>query len=235
MTAIVYFTVKAVCAVYILCHLWTFIFHRHMYGIWDRRQRKEEAERRARRKARRRKPETDKSKGKTETAVPSSSSDDDDVIGKTKVIYLEDPKVARMTPTRSEPMEKIPLEEDEDIGSDDVEQENKGLTEEEREELMAPVDAEPDPDFNTALTIEEINNVAEVLTSGIVDEQKALRAARTIHYKLSETEILAFLTDKLSNLEKGNGLLDKYLGNRRGVSGRKGSKEDEPFDIDKYA
>ena len=187
------------------------------------------------RKARRRKPETDKSKGKTETAVPSSSSDDDDVIGKTKVIYLEDPKVARMTPTRSEPMEKIPLEEDEDIGSDDVEQENKGLTEEEREELMAPVDTEPDPDFNTALTIEEINNVAEVLTSGIVDEQKALRAARTIHYKLSETEILAFLTDKLSNLEKVNGLLDKYLGNRRGVSGRKGSKEDEPFDIDKYA
>ena len=146
MTAIFYFTVKAVCAVYILCHLWTFIFHRRMYGIWDRilrlmriarvrvwryrRQRKEEAERRARRKARRRKPETDKSKGKTETAVPSSSSDDDDVIGKTKVIYLEDPKVARMTPTRSEPMEKIPLEEDEDIGSDDVEQENKGLTEE---------------------------------------------------------------------------------------------------------
>ena len=112
--------------------------------VWRyRRQRKEEAERRARRKARRRKPETDKSKGKTETAVPSSSSDDDDVIGKTKVIYLEDPKVARMTPTRSEPMEKIPLEEDEDIGSDDVEQENKGLTEEEREELMAPVDANP--------------------------------------------------------------------------------------------
>ena len=251
MTAIVYFTVKAVCAVYILCHLWTFIFHRHMYGIWDlilrlmriarvrvwryRRQRKKEAERRARRKARRRKPETDKSKGKTETAVPSSSSDDDDVIGKTKVIYLEDPKVSRMTPTRSEPMEKIPLEEDKDIGSDDVELGNKGLTEEEREELMAPVDAEPDPDFNTALTIEEINNVAEVLTSGIVDEQKALRAARTIHYKLSETEILAFLTDKLSNLEKVNGLLDKYLGNRKGVSGRKDSKEEEPFDIDKYA
>ena len=140
-----------------------------------------------------------------------------------------------MTPTRSEPMEKIPLEEDEDIGSDDVEQENKGLTEEEREELLAPVDAEPATDFNTALTIEEINNVAEVLTSGIVDEQKALRAARTIHYKLSETEILAFLTDKLSNLEKVNGLLDKYLVNRRGVSGRIVSKEDEPFDIDKYA
>ena len=83
MTEIFYFTVKAVCAVYILCHFWTFIFHRRMYGMWDRilrlmrivrvrvwryrRQRKEEAERRARRKARRRKPGTDNSKGKIET------------------------------------------------------------------------------------------------------------------------------------------------------------------------
>lgn len=160
MTAIVYFTVKAVCAVYILCHLWTFIFHRRMYGIWDLHFKadadcpcqsveipqttQERGGASCPQKARRRKPETDKSKGKTETAVPSSSSDDDDVIGKTKVIYLEDPKVSRMTPTRSEPMEKIPLEEDKDIGSDDVELGNKGLTEEEREELMAPVDAEPD-------------------------------------------------------------------------------------------
>lgn len=251
MTEIFYFSVKAICAVYILCHLWTFFFHRRMYGTCDRllrlmrivrirvwryrRQHKEKAERRACRRARRRKSETDTSKGKTGTAVPASSSDDDDVIGKTKIVYLEDPKAARPIPVRSEPMEKVPLEEDEDIRTDDVEQENKGLTEEDRAELMAPVDTEPDPDFNTALTIEEINNVAEVLTSGIIDEQKALRAARTIHYKLSETEILAFLTDKLSNLERVNGLLDKYLGNRRGVSERKGSKEEEFFDIDKYA
>ena len=151
-----------------------------MYGIWDlilrlmriarvrvwryRRQRKEEAERLARRKARRRKPETDKSKGKTETTVPSSSSDDDDVIGKTKghLSGRSESFKDDSNPFRSR-WRKIPLEEDKDIGSDDVELGNKGLTEEEREELMAPVDAEPDPDFNTALTIEEINNVAEVL------------------------------------------------------------------------
>ena len=222
-----------------------------MYEMWDRllrlmriarirvwryrRQRMEKAVRHARRKARRRKSETDISKGKAETAGASSSSNDDDVIGKTKIVYLEDPKIARMVPTRSEPMEKVPLEEDEDIDSDDVEQENKGLTAEEREELMAPADVEPDPDFNTALTIEEINNVAEVLASGTADEQKALRAAKTIHYKLSETEILAFLTDKLSNQDKVNNLLDRYLGNKRGVSKGKGLQEEEPFDIDKYA
>ena len=50
----------------------------------------------------------------------------------------------------------------------------------------------------------------------------------------SQEAVYEKLSD-LSNLEKVNGLLDKYLGNRRGVSERKGSKEDEPFDIDKYA
>lgn len=251
MIPLLYFTVKAVCAIYVLCQVWKFIFRRRMYGIWDRlfrviriarvrlwkyrKRRMEQAERRTCRKAKYKKPETGTAKGKSETAIPSSPSEDDDVIGKTKIVYLEDPKTATQIPTRSEPMEKIPLDEEEDIGTDDVEQENKGLTEEDRAELMAPVDTEPDPDFNTALTIEEINNVAEVLTSGSTDEQKARRAAKTIHYKLSETEILTFLTDKLSNLDKVNGLLDKYLGDRPGPSGRTGYKEEEPFDIDKYA
>ena len=34
---------------------------------------------------------------------------------------------------------------------------------------MAPVGAEPDPDFNTAMTFEEMNNVVEVLTSATRD------------------------------------------------------------------
>lgn len=251
MIPLLYFTVKAVCAIYVLCQVWKFIFRRRMYGIWDRlfrviriarirlwkdrKRRMEQAERRARRKAKYKKPGTGTAKEKPGTAIPSSPPEDDNVIGKTKIVYLGDPKTATQIPTRSEPMEKVPLEEEEDIGTDDVKQENKGLTEEDRAELMAPVDTEPDPDFNTSLTIEEINNVAEVLTSGSTDEQKARRAARTIHYKLSETEILTFLTDKLSNLDKVNGLLDKYLGDRPGSSGKTGHKEEEPFDINQYA
>ena len=65
--------------------------------------------------------------------------------------------------------------------AEDVVQENKGLTKEEKEELMAPVGAEPDPDFNTAMTFEEMNNVVEVLTSATRDEQKAFRASMTIY------------------------------------------------------
>ena len=255
MEAALYFTVKAACAVYVLSHLWTFIFGRRMYGIWERlfrlmrivrirlwkRRRKHigQAGRSACGKTRRKKPETrtDVSREKPEPDTPSSSPADDDVIGKTKIVYLEDPNAMKAVPVRSEPMEKVPIEEDGDISSDDVEQENRGLTAEDREELMAPVDAEPDPDFSTALTFEEINNVAEVLVSDTPDEQKAVRAATTIHHKMQETVILSFLTDKLSNQEKVHRLLNEYLDESgRPLAKRKpASRGKEAFDINKYA
>ena len=74
-------------------------------------------------KERRKKPEagTGMSLGKTGPDMPASSSDDD-VIGKTNVVYLEDPSTVKPVPVRSEPMEKVPTEEDWDISSDDVEQ-----------------------------------------------------------------------------------------------------------------
>ena len=254
MEAVLYFTVKAACAVYVLSHLWTFIFGRRMYGIWERlfrlvrivrirlwkhrRKHMEQTERNASGKTRRKKPEarTDVSREKPGPDLPPSSPADNDVIGKTKIVYLEDPNAMKAVPVRSEPMEKVPIEEDRDISPDDVEQENKGLTAEDREELMAPVDVEPDSDFSTALTFEEINNVAEVLVSDIPDEQKAVRAATTIHHKMQETVILSFLTDKLSNQEKVSRLLNEYLDEsgrplaRRQVT----SKKKEVFDINNF-
>ena len=160
----------------------------------------------------------------------------DDVIGKTKIVYLEDPEVARKTPIRSEPMKKEPIEEDEEIRPDDVAQEDRGLTREEKEELMSPVDAEPDPDFDTAMTFEDINNVAEVLMSENPDEQKAIRAATTIHHKMQDTVILSFLTDKLSNQEKVNRLVSECLDESgRPLSKRKAtSRKMETFNIDKF-
>ncbi len=162
--------------------------------------------------------------------------DEDDVIGKTNIIYLEDPEVARKTPIRSEPLTKEPIEEDEEINPDDVAHESKGLTVEERTELMAPVECEPDPDFDTALTFEEISNVADVLVSDNSDEGKRMRAAETIHHKLSSSDILTFLTDKLSNQNKVDRLLSEYLsGNGNPISNQKTvQKEKKPFDIKKY-
>lgn len=248
MEAKIYFTVKLMCAVFIFRHLWTFIFNREMYGIWDkvyrlmrivrinlwkyRKKRSEQKAHDANKKAKRRK-KTDAQN--RQTAQPSSAVTED-VIGKTKIVYLEDPEVARKTSTRSEPMEKEPIEEDEGIGPDDVIQEEKGLTKEEKEELMAPVVAEPDPDFDTAMTFEDINNVAEVLMSENPDEEKAIRAATTIHHKMHDTVILSFLTDKLSNQEKVNRLVSEYLDETgRPLTKRKAtSKKAEAFHIDKF-
>lgn len=252
METALYFTVKITCVTFILWHLWIFIFNRQMYGRWEKvyhlmrivrirlwKHRKE----RMRRKARNARKKAIRGKSVTETATPQDkpkatalSPAGDDVIGKTKIVYLEDPEVARKTPTRSEPMKKEPIEEDEEIRPDDVAQEDRGLTREEKEELMSPVDAEPDPDFDTAMTFEDINNVAEVLMSENPDEQKAIRAATTIHHKMQDTVILSFLTDKLSNQEKVNRLVSECLDESgRPLSKRKAtSRKMETFNIDKF-
>ena len=178
-----------------------------------------------------------------ENPLPAKSSDG--VIGKSKFVYLEDPEVARNTPVRTEPLEKSGfIGEEEDIDPDDVEDdfipgqdEGKGLTQEEKRELMAPVDSEPDADFNTAMTYEEMNNVAEVLMSDSPDERKAIRAAGTIYHKLNETDILQFLVDKLSNQDKIDRLLGECLdeGGRPLPKRKTIPKGKEPFNINKYA
>lgn len=253
MEATLYFLIKIACMIFILQHLWIFIFNRQMFGLWDKiyrlmriarirfwKYRKKRVEQKARNARNARK----KARRKKLVAKPDTPPNDlsaisyatDDVIGKTKIVYLEDPEVARKTPTRSEPLKKEPIDEDEEISPDDVAQEDKGLTEKEREELMAPVDAEPDPDFDTAMTFEDINNVAEVLMSENPDEQKAIRAAATIHHKMQDTVILSFLTDKLSNEEKVHRLISECLDESgRPLAKRKSaSKRMKTFDINEF-
>lgn len=246
----IYFVVKIVCLIFILWHLWIFIFNRQVYGIWDkiyclmrivrirlwkyRKKRMEQKARNARKKAGRKKPVAKPDTPPNDLSAISYATDD--VIGKTKIVYLEDPEVVRKTPTRSEPMKKEPIEEDAEINPEDVILEEKGLTEEEKEELMAPVDAQPDPDFDTAMTFEEISNVADVLMSEAPDEQKAIRAASTIHHKMQDTVILSFLTDKLSNQEKIHRLLNECLDDSgRPLARRKSTpNKKEAFDIGKF-
>ena len=207
--------------------------YRKEYRIY--REKKAE---KARKKARRKKnvPETKVVQDKPVTVERPSQVDDNDVIGKTRIVYLEDPDVARKKPTHSEPLVREPIEEDEEINPEDVVQENKGLTKEEKEELMAPVGAEPDPDFNTAMTFEEMNNVVEVLTSATRDEQKAFRASMTIYHKLSGTEILNLLENEIGCQHKIGHLLNEYLDEAgKPLLRRRGTpKKKEVFDIGKF-
>ena len=144
--------------------------------------------------------------------------------------------MARKTPTRSEPLVKEPIEEDEEIRPEDVAHEDRGVAKEEMEALMAPVNSEPDPEFNTAMTFEEMNNVVEVLTSETGDEQKDFRASMTIYHKLSGTEILNLLENEIGCQQKIESLLNEYLDETgRPLAKRKAaSKKVEAFNIDKF-
>lgn len=253
----IHFTVKALCTAFIFYQLWIFIFSRQMYDAWEKvcrmmriariklwkcrkeyRIYREKKAEKARKKARRKKKvtETKVAQESHGTVARSSPADDNDVIGKTKIVYLEDPEVARKTPTRSEPLVKEPIEEDEEISPEDVAHENRGLAKEEMEALMAPVNSEPDPEFNTAMTFEEMNNVVEVLTSETGDEQKDFRASMTIYHKLSGTEILNLLENEIGCQQKIESLLNEYLDETgRPLAKRKAaSKKVEAFNIDKF-
>lgn len=254
MEAKIYFAVKILCTVFLFYRLWIFIFSQRMYDRWDkvyrimrivriklwkyRKECQETKVKKAHKKARRKKAvaEVKVTQEIPETMVQHFQSDDNDVIGKTKIVYLEDPEAARKTPTRSEPLIKEPIEEDEEINPDDVVQENKGLTKEEMEVLMNPVDTEPDPEFNTAMTFEEMNNVVEVLTSGTKDGQKALRASMTVYHKLSGTEILNILENEIGCQQKIECLLNEYLDESgRPLAKRKSaSKRMKAFDINEF-
>lgn len=252
MEAKIYFLVKILCTVFLFYKLWTFIFSREMHDVWEKVCRMMRAVRirlwKCRKGYRERKTKNARKNTKRNTAaakievpqempetmVRSSSAEDNDVIGRTRIVYLEDPEEARKTPVHSEPLIKVPIEEDEEISPDDVE--SKGLTKEEMEELMAPVDAEPDPEFSTAMTYEEMSNVAEVLASETQDEQKSFRASMTIYHKLSGTEMLNLLEKENGCRQKIEYLLNEYLdeSGRPLAKQKTAYKKVKAFDISKF-
>lgn len=235
----VYFIVKTLCAACLLYQLWLHLFRYRLHGFWERWEVRARFIRR-------------KLAGLRKQPVRAQASDvmvkatnkEADVIGKTKFIYLEDPDIAREVPVRSDPLPSSGfIGEDEDISADDVEdslsavQRQDSLSEEEKRELMAPAESEPDPDFANAMTFEEMQNAVEVLTSGTDDADKSLRAAELL-YNIQQTEIYHFLIDKVSNQERVDSLLRENLdGQGRPVPKRVTGKkplEEAKFDWSKY-
>lgn len=80
----IYFVVRVGCTLYLLYRLWDALFRQRLFGIWDRLL---EAEPSATRTA-------EKTKALEQTY--------DDVLGKTHLVYLEDPEAAATIPMRSE-------------------------------------------------------------------------------------------------------------------------------------
>ena len=193
-----YFSVKALCAAYLFYRLWIALFKEKLYGLW--------------------KDIFPKKKEKSVVPLPVPVNDGTEVIGKTHIVYLDDPQAA-VTPVRSEKLELLSdfIGEDEDISPDDVEfnivpKTPEDILEElERFEPMDDYDPGVEEDFSTGLTFERMANAVEVLTeNGNGDDTKVIEAARTI-YNIRQTDLFQFFTTQISNFEQVENLLKECL------------------------
>ena len=237
MEAKIYFVVKVLCALFIFYHLWVFLFCRKIYGLWDKlhnwariarvrlwkyrkKRMADKAKRERRKKIYGKDLPTDKPKpiqAETSQKVEESPPVDDDpneVMGKSNIIYYEDINAARTIPTHSLELKQVELPVDKDVNPDDVEdnfEPQKGLTEEDMQELMEPEGIMPDPDFDTSMTYEEMNNMVDVLNSDTHSDENGLRAAQTIFHKLPGTDLLRLIENELADQQKIDRLLFDYL------------------------
>ncbi len=182
---------------------------------------------------------------KADVKSSSAKESGNEVIGKSKFVYIEDPEIARNVPAHSEPLPPSDfIGEEEEINSDEVEAnltpgntERNVLNESEIQELMAPVESEPDPDFSTALTFEQLGNVAEVLMSGSGDEGKVLRAAEIL-YQLKDTDLFNFFANEVSTEEEIERMFEECLDEKgQPLPARKRIKSKtvtEPIDWSEY-
>lgn len=143
---------------------------------------------------------------------PMVFDDPNEVMGKSNIIYYEDPEVARKTPTRSIELKQVELPVDEDVNPEDVDDNfvpQKRLSQEDMKELMSS-ESIPDPEFSGACTFEELGNVADVLLNRTTDKKKIMDAAETL-YKLQDSDIYHFYTTSISTEKQVDRLLKDNL------------------------
>ena len=161
---------------------------------------------------------------------PVVFDDPNEVMGKSNIIYYEDPEVARKTPTRSIELKQVELPVDEDVNPEDVEDNfvpQKRLSQEDMKELMSS-ESIPDPEFSGACTFEELGNVADVLLNRTTDKKKIMDAAETL-YKLQDSDIYHFYTTSISTEKQVDRLLRDNLD---GAGRRLNGKQLERTEID---
>ena len=161
---------------------------------------------------------------------PVVFDDPNEVMGKSNIIYYEDPEVARKTPTRSIELKQVELPVDEDVNPEDVEDNfvpQKRLSQEDMKELRSS-ESIPDPEFSGACTFEELGNVADVLLNRTTDKKKIMDAAETL-YKLQDSDIYHFYTTSISTEKQVDRLLRDNLD---GAGRRLNGKQSERIAVD---
>ncbi len=224
----IHFTVKLLVCGYVLYKVWKIVFNQQLFGIWGRipvRLPKEIPE---------------------SVITVVKEKDLLDVVGKTTIVYLEDPELAAKVPAHTEKLEPSDyIGEEPDISADEVDSElsappvTREEIQEEQERFEMADDLAPglDPDFSTGLTYEEMANAVGVLTDATTDEQKIINAAKTIH-NIKDTDLYEFITHQVSNQDNVESLLRDCLDDVGNPLPRRKSKNQTEnlklFDLEKY-
>lgn len=185
-----YFAIKICCIAYLLYRLWVVLFRYRLFGFWDTVL-----------------PQKTLPKQKEKV---SSISSDEDFIGRTTVVYLDDPDLASTVPEHSEELPPSDfIGEEKDITPEEVED---TLSTEQpyvpsEEELYDDEERQPlDTEFSRGLTFEEITNVVNVLSTTTGNDEQMIEAARTI-FDVQHTDLFQFFTTQVSNA----GTVEKLL------------------------
>lgn len=228
METYLHFAVKLTVCAYVLYRAWVVLFNERFFGLWDQIP-------------------VRPPKGTPEPVMMVvTEKENTDVVGKTTIVYLEDPELAAKVPAHSEKLEPSDfIGEEPDISEEEVESDlapeakkpEEILEEKERFEVMDDLAPGLDPDFSTGLTYEEMANAIGVLTVSTDNEKQIIEAAKTIH-SIKDTDLFEFFTNQVSNLDNVEKLMSDCLdddGTPLKVRKSKKNPEDiKSFDLNKY-
>lgn len=191
-----YFAIKIGCIVYLLHRLRIVLFRHRLFGFWDM--------------------VLPQKTPPIRKAKASSINSDEDVLGRTTVVYLDDPDLAATVPEHSEELPPSGfIGEEKDIAAEEVEDtlstEQPYIPSE--EELYEDEERQPlDTEFSRGLTFEEITNVVNVLSTTTGNDEQMIEAARTI-FDVQHTDLFQFFTTQVSNADAVEKLLTECLDN----------------------
>lgn len=205
-----YMIVRVVVAAYVLYRLYIVVYKKQLYGVWEYLPalreyllQKEEQKK------------SEKEKPQPIVKVESSPS----VIGKTTVVYLEDPATATVAPVLTVQLETTGyIGEEEDISPDEVESEltppaEKVLTKDEYYERLDENAPGEDLELSTGLTYQQLSQAVDVLSSPSLENRKdteVMEVARTL-YAIRGTDMFQFFASQVGNMAMVEQLLEECL------------------------
>lgn len=204
-----YMAVRMVAAVYVLYRLYVVGYKKQFYGIWEYLPTLREylLSQKKQKQSEKRPPE------------PTIKTESSSVIGKTTVVYLEDPAIVAVAPAFSIPLETTGyLGEEEDVSPDEVESEltpplEKVLDKEELYERLDENAPGEDPELSTGLTYQQLSQAVDVLSSSSLENRKDKEVMEVAHtlYAIRGTDMFQFFASQVGNTAMIEQILEECL------------------------